>query len=515
MAPKLTPDNLVQAEGYLMDLDRNWLDESIFPLSHHTGELTLGTHSKKYTPAPAIPSPYQDSRFITDIKAGSRLVFRGETFYKPPPDNDGVVELKTYLGNSLKESTKRVVQVLNGTKTLISEMDDSRKEDRSPGHDVQIITLGTGSAVPNRIRNGTFIPERVLMIVSCNVLRIPGVGNMFLDCGEGSLGSLRRHFSPSEFEEFFKTLRTIYISHLHADHHLGIVGIIRQYVQFQALLPPDQRQPLFVIAPWRLLRSLYEYNEVESIGMEEYVIPFYSFNLIPQHLLPPGVMEQKLDQGMFQGFLSSMNLRSLETCFVPHCPQAYGVAITHNSGWKIVYSGDCRPSGDLVDIGRDATVLIHEATVAETQPQEALDKMHSTTGEAIMIGKRMNAKHILLTHFSQKWTRIPEFVIEWKKHQDEWENYNNVGIAFDHMSVKVEEMWKLPLMYPAWEVLYQDQMEKKSWKKLKKIGKFATKRTADEDADVGAEKRNRKERRLMKAVRTEGAEEGALALAME
>ena len=157
MAPKLTPDNLVQAEGYLMNLDRNWLDKSIFPLSHHAGKLAPGTHSNKYIPAPAILSPYQDSRFITDIRAGSRLVFREEVFYKPPSDNDGVVELRTYLGNSVKERTKRVVQVLNGVKARISEMDDSRKDDRSPGHDVQIITLGTGSAIPNRIRNGTFI----------------------------------------------------------------------------------------------------------------------------------------------------------------------------------------------------------------------------------------------------------------------------------------------------------------------------------------------------------------------
>jgi ribonuclease Z len=340
---------------------------------------------------------------------------------------------------------------------------------------------------------------------------------MFLDCGEGSLSSLKRHFSPSEFEEFFKSLRTIFISHLHADHHLGIVGVIRQYSRFQASLPSEQRQPLFIIAPWRLLRSLYEYNEIENIGMEEYVIPFYSFNLIPKHLLPPGYLDQSLNSGLFQGFLSSMNLRSFATCFVPHCPQAYGVAITHNSGWKIVYSGDCRPSGDLVDIGRNATVLIHEATVAETQPQEALEKMHSTTGEAIMIGKRMNAKHILLTHFSQKWTRIPEFVIEWKKNEDN-EKYKNVGIAFDHMSVKIGEMWKLPLMYPAWETLYREQMEKKLRIKRKTTETVEkTKRHGEDDGNSPSTKRSRKPRRHLKPkeMETESTEGRTMVLGME
>jgi ribonuclease Z len=161
-----------------------------------------------------------------------------------------------------------------------------------------------------------------------------------------------------------------------------------------------------------------------------------------------------------------MDLKAFETCFVSHCPQSYGVAITHKSGWKIVYSGDCRPSGDLVEIGRDATVCIHEATVAETQPQEALEKMHSTTGEAIMVGKRMNAKHILLTHFSQKWSRVPEFVLDWEKHKEDGEKYENVGIAFDHMSVKIGDMWKLPLMFSAYEVMYGDERARNNWIKM-------------------------------------------------
>jgi hypothetical protein len=96
-----------------------------------------------------------------------------------------------------------------------------------------------------------------------------------------------------------------------------------------------------------------------------------------------------------------------------------------------------------------------------------LDKMHCTTGEAIMIGRRMGAQNILLTHFSQKWSRVPEFVIEWSKNKDETEKYGNVGIAFDHMAVKVGDMWKLPLMFSAFEVLYGDERERKTWVKRK------------------------------------------------
>jgi len=300
-------------------------------------------------------------------------------------------------------------------------------------------------------------------VVSCNVVMIPGVGNVILDCGEGSNALLKRHFAGAQYEEFIKGLRTLYVSHLHADHHLGVLGVLKEYTKLQQSLPSDQRQPLFLIGPWRLFSSIYEYNQVENIGLDEYIIPFSSYNLIPRDFMTSNNIPQNLDIGLFQGFLSTMNFRAFETCFVPHCPHAYGVAMTHKSGWKIVYSGDCRPSGDLVEIGRNATVCIHEATVAESQPQEALDKMHCTTGEAIMIGKRMNAKHILLTHFSQKWCKIPEFVVDWSKHKEQGDKYKNVGIAFDHMRVKIGEMWKLPLMYSAYEVMYGDERTRNTW----------------------------------------------------
>lgn len=324
--------------------------------------------------------------------------------------------------------------------------------------------------------------ETLANVVSCTVLRIPGEHNILLDCGEATLLSLKRYFSSRfEYLNFFTNLRTIYISHLHADHHLGIIGVIKEYTGIQKSLPVNKRQPIFVVGPWRLLASLYEYDQVEDIGMEEFVIPFSSYNLIPRHLLPQPSGPQSLDLGLFQGLLTTMNLRSFETCFVPHCHHAYGVALTHKSGWKIVYSGDCRPSGDLVEIGRNATVCIHEATVADSQPQDALDKMHSTTSEAIMIGRRMGAQHTLLTHFSQRWSKIPEFVIEWDKHQDEAERFETVGIAFDRMTVKVKDMWKLPLMYPAFQAMYP---EEKRWLKQKdeqEDAMTAGKATAEED----------------------------------
>jgi ribonuclease Z len=78
----------------------------------------------------------------------------------------------------------------------------------------------------------------------------------------------------------------------------------------------------------------------------------------------------------------------MQTVDVIHCRWAYGVALNHSSGWKLVYSGDTRPCQKLVDIGRDATVLLHEATLEDDMMEEALAKRHSTTAEAVEIGKK-------------------------------------------------------------------------------------------------------------------------------
>lgn len=62
---------------------------------------------------------------------------------------------------------------------------------------------------------------------------------------------------------------------------------------------------------------------------------------------------------------------------------------------------------------------------------EAITKMHSTTSQAIDIGKRMNARHILLTHFSQRYAKLPRFNDNFAE---------NVGIAFDNMQVSWDIM---------------------------------------------------------------------------
>ena len=72
---------------------------------------------------------------------------------------------------------------------------------------------------------------------------------------------------------------------------------------------------------------------------------------------------------------------------------------------KLVYSGDTRPCEHLIAAGKDATVLIHEATFEDGMEKEAKKKRHSTVSQALEVGRKMNAHRVILTHFSARYSK--------------------------------------------------------------------------------------------------------------
>lgn len=104
---------------------------------------------------------------------------------------------------------------------------------------------------------------------------------------------------------------------------------------------------------------------------------------------------------------TATGLADLEACQVPHCWNAQAVSLTFPTGFKFSYSGDCRPSQNIVKIGKGSTVLLHEATFDDELQGDAEAKKHSTTSEAIGVGLAMGAQRVILTHFSQRYQKIP------------------------------------------------------------------------------------------------------------
>lgn len=130
--------------------------------------------------------------------------------------------------------------------------------------------------------------------------------------------------------------------------------------------------------------------------------------------------------------------------------------------FKLTYSGDTMPCDALIDLGRNSTVLIHEATMEDELEYQAKIKMHSTVSQAIEQGTRMNAEYTLLTHFSQRYAKLPRI---------ENELATNIGIAFDNMEVCESDLKHLYLLYPTLKLLFAEHCEEMEQKAIKRAFK--------------------------------------------
>jgi ribonuclease Z len=287
--------------------------------------------------------------------------------------------------------------------------------------DTEITTLGTGSALPSKYRN-----------VSATLVRVPGVGNYLFDCGENTLGQLSRVFPVDELIDILKNLRVIWISHLHADHHLGTASVIRAWYHLvhggrpnpQALdgsgTDIDPRvYGLSVISHAGMLQWLREYSAVEDFGYSR-ILPLTTMANRKSSILSILNSFAKDEVENFaihkEEYERLFGFTDIQFARVAHCVGAMAVSITfpHSPSdaegvnpLKVSYSGDCRPSTHFAKIGSDTTVLIHEATFDDELQGDAIAKKHSTTSEALGIGAQMNAKAVVLTHFSQRYQKIP------------------------------------------------------------------------------------------------------------
>ncbi|THC94495.1 hypothetical protein EYZ11_006018 [Aspergillus tanneri] len=302
-----------------------------------------------------------------------------------------------------------------------------------PGSNVEIITLGTGSSSPSKYRN-----------VSSTLVNVPGYGYYLFDCGESTLGQLKRVFGHEKLREVLRNLRLVWISHLHADHHLGTASLIKAWFQenYPHGIPRTdnivtdmskilKEKRLFLVSEEMMIRWLEEYAGVEDYGFSKLIpvtaSPFISDNKIQtrfsyRHCCGDGSYpEYESENGSPQTtalafdektsplaplLREATGLSDLLTTKVSHCKGAMAVSLVFSDGFKISFSGDCRPSPAFAAIGHGSTVLIHEATFHDNMKGSAIAKRHSTTVEALEVGRLMEARAIILTHFSQRYQKF-------------------------------------------------------------------------------------------------------------
>ncbi|KIW54931.1 hypothetical protein PV05_07254 [Exophiala xenobiotica] len=349
----------------------------------------------------------------------------------------------------------------------------------------EVVTLGTGSAAPSKYRN-----------VSAVLLRMPdALGNYLFDCGEGTLGQLKRLYTAEELDEILFNLKGVWISHLHADHHLGTVTILQAAMSARKRLsgperpPPD---PPCLISEVNMIDYMNDYQSVLGLCTESLCTP------IACHWTEG----MSLRGEPFDFSQTNIPIKELRTVKVSHCHGAQAISVTFTNGFKFSYSGDCRPNELFCKTGVDSDVLVHEATFDDGLEGDARAKKHCTTGEAVGVALGMKAKNLILTHFSQRYQKIPvlssvkmpEHVSEAELLDDDdaemtttgpalgahdaeckpsqtsdataWTDQDttrnlNIGVAFDLMRVKISQIASMKRLFPAISKMFQVEEEKR------------------------------------------------------
>ena len=259
-------------------------------------------------------------------------------------------------------------------------------------------------------------------VASCGIL---------LDAGEGCLGALRRRFGCAT-DAMVGGLELVWISHMHADHHLGLVAILEVHTR----LHPSR--PLLVVGPL----SLQAWLRSAAVALHAPI----SFRFVHA-----GAATASPAVG---AALRRCGFEVAKTAQVHHCPDAWAIGLQHSDGWSVLYSGDTRPCDNVVRLGRSmrpgARILVHEATFDDSSAMraEAEMKRHSTVGEALEVGRRMGAWRVVLTHFSQRYPKLSDV-----------RNANDRAlIAFDQMTLPFPLLADLPRLTPALLCLFSHEL---------------------------------------------------------
>ena len=454
----LTPKTVFESDGY-----QSWCEEFGSAVDHITLHIA---ESVKDRAANNNASP-----FVSAMRGGARRSFVHDGLF-PMPDipmatcDDSTTRTTAFIEGcpmmeyllmprskrglnactmkSLYSATEKddlrgeviTAGALQLAQTVASEQvaDIPVEQDKNESNLGELIFTGTGSAVPCKHRNVTGM-----------YLRMNNGNSMLLDVGEGTVGQLLQVWkstlpkSASAVDDYHSRLlgiKAVWISHPHADHHLGLLRLLSERSAIGG-----SNDPIVLMAPPNMFAFLSEYQLTVPEIKGNYV------ELDCRDLFPgqqsPLCTKLREDLGI-----------SCTTVQVTHCPYSYAVIVDGTAFGRLAYSGDCRPSSRFAAAGDGADVLIHEATFEDGMKEEAVLKKHSTVGEAIEIACKMDAKTLILTHFSQRYPKIPPVN---RDESDAKAMTVPIAFAFDFMRVTPSSLPLATKLTPALRLLYPGQ----------------------------------------------------------
>jgi ribonuclease Z len=283
----------------------------------------------------------------------------------------------------------------------------------------EVTILGSSSATPIFNRNPTSqalnINERLYLI----------------DCAEGTQQQMLRFGIKSSRIEY------IFISHLHGDHYLGLVGLL------SSLHLNGRTKPLTIFAPAPLKEIInlqLKYSETTLQYNVEYVDtdPNEAKVILSNAdvLIETIPLNHRIDT---TGFLFKQKKRNrkllkekLEELNIPieyYTALKKGVDYTANDGTvyknntltsapeepkSYAFCSDTIYTEQYFDQIRDVTLLYHESTFLHNMLERAQSTFHTTSLQAAMVAKAVGAEKLLLGHFSARYKTLNELLEEAK-----------------------------------------------------------------------------------------------------
>lgn len=300
----------------------------------------------------------------------------------------------------------------------------------------EITILGSSSATPIYNRN----PSSQLLNVNDKLFLI--------DCGEATQQQMLRFGIKAQ------KIEHIFISHLHGDHYLGLVGLL------SSLHLNGRRKPLHIYAPAELLEILnvqFKYSETElryplefhpiqtessevilenqDLSVETIIlshrIPCTGFKFIGKKRLPK-MIKEKVDE--LQISVDHIRLIKRGFDFTDRTGEIHTSAeLTIESQEPKVYAycSDTICNWLYVDQIRDADLLYHEATFLHDMLGRAEETFHTTALQAGEIALKANVKKLLIGHFSARYKDLQPLLDEAKS------IFSNTELAIEGMTFKV------------------------------------------------------------------------------
>lgn len=299
---------------------------------------------------------------------------------------------------------------------------------------LRVTFLGTAGSVPTPERN----PSAILINRKGEL--------MLFDCGEGTQQQMMRAKTG------MGNLSSIFITHFHADHILGIPGLIQTLNFNGRTVPLNIYGPVWVKEFVRLMTAMgfykpnYDINAIELHAGDrvdrgdyfieavktEHSVPSLGYVLVEserhgrfdrERAIGLGVPEGPLFKRLHNGEDIEVNGKIIKSSEVVGPPRP---------GRRVVYSGDTRPCSGIFVASDGADLLIHDGALADDMIDWAKETMHSTAGEAASLASLANVHQLVLTHISSRYSEDTSQLLA-----DARLEFENVSIASEFMEIEI------------------------------------------------------------------------------